>query len=171
MQDVLRALNQLVRDGVIETYAIGGAVGAAFYIDAVQTEDVDAFTYFAEASSGLLDLSPIYSALLALGGKLEREYVRFGAWPLQILPDSTPLVSEAIRDARAVEYEGIPTRVFLPEHLCSIALQTGRAKDFLRVQTFLEQEQVDLAALRRMAERFGLGDRLVKVEAFCGGTS
>jgi hypothetical protein len=171
MQDVLRALNQLVDARVIEAYAIGGAMGAAFYIDAVQTEDVDAFTYFPQASSGLLDLSPIYSALLALGGKLEREYVRFGAWPLQILPDSTPLVSEAIRDARAVEFEGIPTRVFMPEHLCCIALQTGRAKDFLRVQMFLEQGQVDLAGLRRMAERFGLGDRLVKAEALSNGTS
>jgi hypothetical protein len=171
MQEVLGALNALVANGVIETYAIGGAVGAAFYIDAVQTEDVDAFTYFPESASGLLDLSPIYSALLALGGKSEREYVSFGAWPLQILPDSTPLVSEAIRDARAVEFEGIPTRVFLPEHLCCIALQTGRAKDFLRVQMFLEQRQVDLAALRRMAKRFGLGDRLVKVEALSDGTS
>jgi hypothetical protein len=171
MQEVLRALNALVGQGVIKAYAIGGAVGAAFYIDAMQTEDVDAFTYFPEASSGLLDLSPIYSALLALGGRLEREYVRFGEWPLQILPDSTPLVSEAIGEARAVEFEGIPTRVFLPEHLCCIALQTGRAKDLLRVQMFLEQSQVDLATLRRMAERFGLGGRLVKVEALNNGAS
>jgi hypothetical protein len=30
MQDVLRALNQLVSGGEIEDYAIGGAVGASF---------------------------------------------------------------------------------------------------------------------------------------------
>lgn len=41
----LKALNGLVADGVIATYAIGGVVGAAFYIEAVQTEDLDAFVF------------------------------------------------------------------------------------------------------------------------------
>lgn len=43
MQEVLQALNHLVADGIIESYAIGGAIAASFYIKAVQTEDVDAF--------------------------------------------------------------------------------------------------------------------------------
>jgi hypothetical protein len=164
MQQVLLALNTLVKNGTIETYAIGGAIGAAFYIDAVQTEDVDAFVFLPEAASGLISLTTIYSALEALGGTVEREYVRFGEWPLQILPDSTPLVTEAIHEARTEDFDGIPTRVFQPEHLCGIALQTGRAKDLLRVSMFLEQKQVNVETLRKLAERFGLSDRLRKVE-------
>ena len=97
--------------------------------------------------------------------------MRFGAWPLQILPDSTDLVGEAIRHARPVSFEGIPTRVFLAEHLCCIALETGRSKDYLRVEMFLEQKQVDLVSLRIMAGRFNLGDRLAKAEAMADGTS
>lgn len=51
------------------------------------------------------------------------------------------------------------------EHLCCIALQTGRVKDQLRVRMFLDQNAVDVNALRLMAEANGLSDRLKKVEA------
>jgi hypothetical protein len=47
----------------------------------------------------LVSLPPIYSALTAMGGVIDREYVRFGDWPLQILPDSDELIAEAIRQA------------------------------------------------------------------------
>ena len=45
MQAALRSLNQLVADNVIEQYAIGDAIGASFYVEAVQTEDIDAFVF------------------------------------------------------------------------------------------------------------------------------
>jgi hypothetical protein len=54
MHSVLRALNQLETDQVIGAYAIGGAVGAAF-------------------------------------------------WPLQILTNANPLISEAISEAVQVD--------------------------------------------------------------------
>jgi hypothetical protein len=153
----------LVADGVIEGYAIGGAVGAAFYIDALQTEDVDAFVYLPEPPSGLVLLTPILEALVDLGGVIDHEYVRFGSWPLQILTDATPLLTEAIREAAEVSFHDVPTRVFRPEHLCAVALQTGRAKDYLRVSLFLEQGAVDLAELNGVVERYALLERLKKV--------
>jgi hypothetical protein len=165
MREVLVALNQLVEDRVIETYAIGGAVGAMFYIEAVPTEDVDAFVFLPPSTGGLLDLSVIYDALRKLGGVVEREYVRFGDWPLQVLPDSSPLVGEAIREAVRVEFEGVGVRVFTAEYLVCVALQTGRAKDLLRVRMFLEQRRVDRVKLRELAARFGLERKLSEVEA------
>ncbi len=156
-------MNHLVADGVIEGYAIGGAVGAAFYIDALQTEDVDAFVYLPEPPSGLVLLTPILEALVDLGGVIDHEYVRFGSWPLQILTDATPLLTEAIREAAEVSFHDVPTRVFRPEHLCAVALQTGRAKDYLRVSLFLEQGAVDLAELNGVVERYALLERLKKV--------
>jgi hypothetical protein len=164
MQEALRALNQLVSDGLIGAYAIGGAVGASFYIDAMQTEDVDAFVFLPDSSSGLVLLTPVYEALSRMGGVVEREYIRFGAWPLQILTDATPLITEAIRRAVDVEFDGIPTRVFRPEHLCAIALQTGRAKDYLRVSMFLEQDAVDRAKLTEVAGRYGLALQMARVQ-------
>ncbi len=165
MREALQALNALVERGVIETYAIGGAIGASFYVDAVETEDIDVFVYFPPSTSGLLSLAPIYSALTELGGKVEREYIRFGEWPLQVLPDVTLLVHLAIREAVTVDFDGIPTRVFRPEHLCCIALETGRAKDILRVRMFLEQQKVDKSVLRDTARQFDLTDKLIKAEA------
>jgi hypothetical protein len=73
MQKVLAALNQLVRDGVVRGYAIGGAIGASFYIKATQTEDVDAFVFLPGSASGIVLLTPIYEALVAMGGVIEGE--------------------------------------------------------------------------------------------------
>lgn len=165
MQAALRALNQLVADGVIPQYAIGGAIGASFYIDAVQTEDVDAFVFMSPSASGLLTLAPIYEALTKLGGIVEHEYIRFAEWPLQILPDANDLVREAISSATETEFDGIPTRVFSAEHLCAVAIQTGRTKDYLRVVMFLDAKAVDRTTLESTLERHNLGNTMVRVDA------
>ena len=169
MQAALRALNQLVADHVIERYAIGGAIGASFYMEATQTEDVDVFVFLAPSASGLLSLTPVYDALVVLGGSIEREYVRFAEWPVQILPDANELVREAIRTAVETEYDGIPTRVFTAEHLCAVALRTGRTKDYLRVAMFLEQNVVDLGLLGNILQRHELTDRLARAQSIIEG--
>lgn len=162
MQDALKALNCLVADGVIQDYAIGGAIGASFYLPAMQTEDIDVFVFLPRSSGPLVTLAPVYDALIALGGQVDREYVRFGNWPVQILTDANALIAEAIREAADTDYDGIPTRVFMPEHLCAIALQTGRSKDYARVILFLEENEVDLDALSVLAVRFGLSEQLAR---------
>ena len=163
MRAALEAMNRLVADGVIANYAIGGAIGASFYLPAMQTEDIDVFVFLPSSSGPLVSLTPVYDALKAQGGQVEREYVRFGKWPVQILTDANPLIAEAIAKAIKVEYEGVPTRVFTPEHLCAIALQTGRTKDHARVMLFVEENEVNLEALAALAARFGLADRLNRV--------
>ncbi|MGB8259134.1 MAG: hypothetical protein WCE75_02235 [Terracidiphilus sp.] len=159
----LSALNCLVAEGVLKNYAIGGAIAASFYLPAMQTEDIDAFVFLPGGSGFLVSLAPVYEALKAKGGTVVREYVRFGEWPLQILTDANELIADAIREAIEVDYEGTPTRVFRPEHLCAIALQTGRSKDFARVALFVEGHEVDLEVLRSLAERYGLTARLNRV--------
>lgn len=170
MQAALRALNQLVADHVIEQYAIGDAIGASFYMDAMQTEDVDVFVFLAPSTGGLLSLTPVYDALIALGGTLEREYIRFAEWPIQILPDANELVREAIRTAIETEFDSIPTRVFTAEHLCAVALQTGRTKDYLRVSMFLEQNAVSTDSLGDIFERHKLSGKLARVRAIIAGS-
>ena len=165
MQAALRALNQLVAGKIIDQYAIGGAIGASFYVEAVQTEDIDAFVFLSPSPTGLISLTPIYDALVALGGSVEREYVRFAEWPIQILPDATDLVRDAIHCAEAVEFDGIPTRIFSAAHLCAVALQTGRTKDYLRVVMFLEAQAVDRARLEALLEQHNLSNRLNRVDA------
>ncbi len=81
------------------------------------------------------------------------------------MTDATPLIKEAIRSAVDVDFDGVATRVFRAEHLCAIALQTGRPKDYLRVSMFLEQDAVDKDELAEVVQRFGLADRLARVQA------
>ena len=163
MRAALEALNYLVADRVIESYAIGGAIGASFYLPATQAEYLDVFVFLPASSGPLVTLAPVYDALKAQGGQVEGEYVRFGKWPVQILTDANALIAEAIREAAGTDYDGVLTRVFTAEHLCVIALQSGRTKDFARVMLFLGENEVDLEALSALAARFGLSDRLTRV--------
>lgn len=139
IQEVIQTINQMQADGVIERYAIGGAVGATFYLEPVATLDVDIFiTFKAEAGRLLVSPQPIFDYLKARGGTMEGEHIVIAGWPVQFLPPNTPLVEEALREAVTHDVAGIPARVFTAEHLAAIALQTGRAKDKARLLQFVE---------------------------------
>jgi hypothetical protein len=43
MKATLRVVNQMQADGVISRYAIGGAIGATFYLEPTSTFDIDVF--------------------------------------------------------------------------------------------------------------------------------
>jgi hypothetical protein len=164
VKDVLVALNTIESNGVIKGYAIGGAIGASFYIEATSTEDIDAFVFLAPTEGMLLiSLSPIYEALRELGGIVEKEYIKIGGWPLQILPAYKPLIEDALHEAVPVEFSGVPTKIFTPEYTCAIALDTGRPKDFMRVAMFIEQDMVDIDLLNKLIDRYGLLDKVKQV--------
>ncbi len=46
MKETLEVINQMQSDGVIGAYAIGGAVGATFYLEPMATLDLDVFVSF-----------------------------------------------------------------------------------------------------------------------------
>ena len=52
-------LNELERDGVFTRYAIGGAMGATFYVEPLLTFDLDVFVVLPQTESGLLTLAPL----------------------------------------------------------------------------------------------------------------
>jgi hypothetical protein len=55
IREVIQIINQMQADGVIEGYAVGGAVGATFYLEPVATLDVDIFvTFKPEAGSSIV---------------------------------------------------------------------------------------------------------------------
>src|SRR5437899_1536373 len=100
-------------DGVVERYAIGGAVGATFYLEPVATLDVDIFvTFRPEAGSLLASPQPIFDYLKSRGGKMEGEYIVIAGWPVQFLPAAIPLVEEALAQAVERDVAGMSARVF-----------------------------------------------------------
>ena len=157
MKTTLETINQMQADGVIGQYAIGGAVGATFYLEPAATLDIDIFVSLQTGTgSSLLSLTPIYDHLMARGFKAEGEYIIIGNWPVQFLPPGNALVEEALALAVETEVEGVRMRVMTAEHLVAIALQTGRAKDAARILQFIESGVLDADKLDAILQRHGL---------------
>lgn len=170
MKDTLIVINQMVADGIIGKYAIGGAVGATFYLEPSATLDIDIFVALQQAPNAfLLSLEPIYKYLVSRGCKIEGECIKIGSWPVQFLPLGSPLEVEALDRAIQTQIEGVPTWVMTAEHLVAIALKVGRSKDFNRILQFVEEGVLDSAKLDQILTRHDLlakwekfGDRYLK---------
>ncbi|MGA2750350.1 MAG: hypothetical protein ABSG59_16365 [Verrucomicrobiota bacterium] len=167
IKEVIQTINQIQADGVIDRYAIGGAVGATFYLEPVATLDVDIFAGFKPAPGSLIvSLQPVFDYLRTKGCTMEGEYVIIGGWPVQFLPPGTPLVEEALKEAVSKDVDGAPARVFTAEHLAAIALQTGRAKDKARLLQFVEAGALDATRFQTILARHGLVDAWQKFERY-----
>jgi hypothetical protein len=157
---VISIINQMEADGAVERYAIGGAVGATFYLEPVATLDVDIFVVFrSEPGEILLSVQPIFDYLTARGGVIDGEYIVIANWPVQFLPPTSPLVEEALAEAVTVNLDGTPARVFTAEHLAAVALQTGRAKDKARLLQFVEPDAMDRTRFQEILTRHALLDQ------------
>jgi hypothetical protein len=158
--EVIVMLNQMERDRVIERYAIGGAVGATFYLEPVSTLDVDVFiTFKPQQESIIVSPAPIFDYLKGFGCKMEGEYIVISGWPVQFLPASGPLLEDALDNAVEVNVEGVPARVLTAEYLAAVALQTGRAKDKARLLQFIEARALDQEKFEEVLERHQLTDK------------
>ncbi len=151
-------LNEMVADGVIENYAVAGAIGAMFYVEAFATADLDVFVLTPEDRI-IIEL-PGWEYLKARGyTKVEKEGIVVEGWPVQFLPATTSLEREAYTKAQMLSVEEVPVRVARPEHLVAIMLKVGRQKDIARIAMFLSQEAVEVSALEDVISRHGLSDK------------
>jgi hypothetical protein len=165
IKDTIVTINQMQTNGVIGKYAIGGAVGATFYLEPSATFDIDVFVSFKNLpGSSLLSVTPIYDYLTAHGHKLEKEYIIIAGWPVQFLPPNNPLVEEALQQAVETQVEGVRTWVMTAEHLVAIALQTGRGKDFARILQFVERGALNVDKLDLILSQHGLVEKWTEFE-------
>ena len=157
IRDVIKTIHQMQAEGVMERYAVGGAVGATFYLEPVATLDVDVFVSFKpEAGSVIVSPQRIYDYLTARGGVVQGEYIVISGWPVQFLPPASPLGEEALAQAVEKDVARTSVRVFTAEHLAAIALQTGRAKDKARLLQFIEAGVLDSDRFQAILTRHGL---------------
>ena len=157
MKATLEVINQMQADGVVGKYAIGGAVGATFYLEPAATVDVDIFAILPSAAPGILvSLSPIYEYLRAKGCSEKDEHIVIGGWPVQFLPPSNDLERDAVENAVRTTIVDTPTWIMPAEYLVAIALRTGRIKDYARIVQFLERDSVDRSKLLALLEKHDL---------------
>lgn len=161
MEKTLAILNELESAGLVERYAIGGAMAGFFYAEAVVTEDLDAFVLL-KTEGGLVSLTPIYDFLKQRGATEEREHLWLAGTLVQLIPSYDTLTEEAIREAVTKTVGKTQTRVMRVEHLIAIALKTGRAKDFTRIALLLEEADVNETLLRDLLSRHNLAARWEK---------
>ena len=154
LADVLRAANELVSAGLIKDYALGGALAAIYYTEPITTYDAD-IIFVASDKTLSAGIPAIYSHLQSKGWRVEREHLLIGNFPVQFLAASG-LTEEAVREARPVQYEGVPAKVFRPEYIIAIAASVGRHKDFARIEQMLDQVEIDKALLDDILRRYSL---------------
>jgi hypothetical protein len=164
IKETIIIINQLQAEGVIGQYAIGGAVGATFYLEPADTNDVDVFVRLNPLPGhSLVSLDPIYRYLEARGYRLSAEgYPVISDWPVQFLPADDPLLREALDQSVERDLDGVPVRIFTAEHLAAVAFKLGRPKDRLRLIQFLEAHALEESRFSTILERHDLLDRWVR---------
>ncbi len=161
--DVLQTLHAMAEEGVVETYALGGAVAATYYLEPISTLDVDVFVRLkAKPDQAIIDPGPIFAFLAQRGHYLEGEYAVIGGWPVQFLAPPGALGDEALDRAEVVDADGTPVRLLPAEYLAAIALEVGRPKDKERIRMFLDSSEFDRDRFEDIVGRHGLESQWAK---------
>jgi hypothetical protein len=139
MKATLEVINKMQAAGIIARYAIGGAIGATYYVEAITTQDIDIFVSVNPPRSKMIvSMDPIWDYLKGVGYQFKGEHLLIEGWLVEFLPVSDPLDSDALLSAIEVEMDGTKTWVMSQEHLMAIAVRTGRPKDLARLHQFLD---------------------------------
>ncbi len=170
VEKAFRAINEMVKAGVVRRYALGGAMGALFYSEPVVTYDLDVFVALGDdpARSPLTPLAPIYEFARSRGFAIEREHVVIEGIPVQFLPAPSPLVEEAIEKALLKRVGNTLVRVMTPEHLAAVMVEVGRPKDKLRLESFFSGGALDREVLEEILRRHGLHGRWSRIRKEIG---
>jgi len=156
----------MVTDGVIKNYALGGAMGAFFYIEPSYTADMDMFCALAHEplSSGLVMLNPLMDYLQSKGfGRTDIGAMIYGI-DVQFQFPSDSLGEASIDSAITHDLDGTPVRVMTPEHLIAHMLKTNRPKDRVRLIRFIEAQAFNPTTLYEILSEHGLEDRFEILE-------
>ncbi|MCE2960080.1 MAG: hypothetical protein ACK46A_15095 [Akkermansiaceae bacterium] len=161
MQAVCDTLEQLLQEGILTRYAIGGATAAGFHGEPLATRDVDVFVFLDPPTGSILvTLDPVFRRLNELGfNQFDEEGLLIHNLPVQFLSAAPGLESEAVEQAMIVEWESHTLRVMRPEHLAAIALSVGRPKDRARLVYLAELPDFNITVFQQILSRHQLLDR------------
>ncbi len=154
---ILSVINDMKREGIIGEYAIGGSIGAMFYIEPFYTKDVDIFTHYKQGPDGLIDPAPVYRYLRLRGYKMQGWRALMEDVLVDFIPAGTELVEEAIENALEDKYNDVPCRVISPEYLIAMSVECGRRMDWARIEKFFNQQiPIQVKRLKEVLVRHGL---------------
>lgn len=155
---VIAVLEDMQGEGIIEKFAIGGAVAAILHYEPISTIDLDIFFSLKEkGESSILTLTAVYDYAKRQGFSFDHEFINIHGWLVQFVEAShSPLWTEAIEQADTMIIDGYSVLVIGREHLVAMWLFAGRAKDFQKIALFWEADLLNLEKLFDILERFSL---------------
>lgn len=162
MKNTIEIINELKQKGLIKDYAIGGAIGALKWVEPFFTRGLDIFIItLSEGKKEVINLSSIYDYLKNKGFIWQGQWLVIAGVPVDFIPASG-LDKEAVENAQETEYEGIRTKVIIPEYLIGLFLKAGRDKDIRKIEMLLEQAKIDRTKLDKILENYGLTEKFTK---------
>lgn len=157
--DALRVLNALKTTGLIDEYAIAGAMAIVFWTEPVPTFDLDVLILQPQPpAGGLVSLERLYRWAESRGYAVEDEHILVEGLPTQFVPAPDALALEAISSAVELDYEGVVVRVVRPEYLIALYLQPGARtqKRRERAAMLAELPSLNRAVADEILKRYGL---------------
>jgi hypothetical protein len=155
VKELAGLLNEMQSSGVIQNYALFGAIAQMRYTEPVVTLDVDDLVDV-PAQDRIDVLAGICEFCAANEYQPEGEAIQVAAWPVPFVPVFSPLTREAMEQAETADFEGVPLRVVRADYLAVIALSAGRAKDHERILALLESGAASQEKVASLARRHGL---------------
>ena len=167
MKQTIQVLNNMLKEGLLRDYAIGGAIAVFFYTEPQATMDIDIFVHFPESDALLLSLDPLKEYLTQRGHSMEGEHFSIHGALVQFLP-TKGLTEDALNKAAKTSFYGEPSKVFTKEHLAAIMVSLRRPKDKARLPLLLELEDFDMQTFESILASFGLLDPWAKLKVLYG---
>ncbi|MBI4803352.1 MAG: hypothetical protein HY796_12595 [Elusimicrobia bacterium] len=160
MEKAFKVIYQMHKKGILEDYAIGGAVATIYYTEPFDTQDIDIF-FVPPEKEKIIILTPFYDWLVGKKKyKVWKEYILIRKTPIQFIPAATELEKEAVKRAVIVSYKGIELKILRAEYLIAIFLQIYRRKDIAKLIKLFDEAKIDKGLLREVLARYGLGKKL-----------
>ena len=153
---VLNELNALVSQGVIRDYAIGGGYAVMYYGIPYSTFDLDVLVLLGTEE----DFHNLYTHYYQKGNKIENVYIYISNMPVQFLPNYiSPLFNNAIKKAKQITVNGVPSKVVKLEYLIALLLTAFRPKDKIHIIELAKN--ADMSTLHEILKRFDDGQHLL----------
>jgi hypothetical protein len=162
MKKTIEVINELKKERLFKDYAIGGAIGVLKWVEPFFTRDLDIFIIpIVETKEGVVNLSPIYEYLKKKGCYWKGQWLIIEGTPVDFIPVDA-LEKEAVENAQVTEFEGVETKVIIPEYLVALLLKTGRDKDMRKIEMLLGQARIDKGRLDKILAEYGLTEKFIK---------
>jgi hypothetical protein len=158
---VLKVINELTREQLLEDYAIGGGVAVLYYTEPVLTYDFDIICIFPR-SGVLIDPTPIFDYLKSKGHVFgEEDRVNIEGIPVQFIPASEGLAEDAVKNAVEVTISEVKTKILSVEYLIAIMLQLNRPKDRAKIDLLVDNDEVsiDIQKLQQILLKYELTEK------------